>query len=182
MDLLGIRRGQVIGEVGAGHGRVTVHLADRVGNKGRVYANDIDASALAYLKQRCSRLGLWNVEIVPGLADDARLPADRLDLVLMTWVYHHVDQRVALLKSLVPSLRPGGFVAMVEPTPETTEPGRPPLTRESVGTEARAAGLRLDAVIEGRLKTDNIFVLRPVVPARPDLNVEQQRPPKPRKG
>jgi len=166
MDLLGIRPGQVIGEVGSGRGRVTVHLADRVGDKGRVYANDIDTAALDLLKQRCSRLGFANVEIVAGLPDDARLPADRLDLVLMTWVYHHVDERVALLKSLVPSLKPWGVIAMVEPTPETTESGRAPLTRESVDADARAAGLRLDAVIEGRFKQDNVFVLRPVVRLR----------------
>ena len=86
MDLLGVKPGLVIGEVGAGRGRVTVHLADRVGDKGRVYANDIDTAALASLKQRCSRLGLGNVEIVAGLPGDARLPANKLDLVLMTWV------------------------------------------------------------------------------------------------
>jgi len=170
MDLLGIRPGLVIGEVGAGRGRVTVHVADRVGDKGRVYANDIDAEALAYLKERCSRLGLSNVEIVPGLADNARLPVNKLDLVLMTWVYHHVDQRVPLLKSLMPSLRPWGFVALVEPTPATTESGLRALTRESVAEEAREAGFRLDTVIEGRLKSDNIFVLRPLVPDTPDLH------------
>jgi predicted methyltransferase len=43
MEILGIRPRMVIGEVGAGHGRVTVHLAARVGEKGKVFANDIDA-------------------------------------------------------------------------------------------------------------------------------------------
>ena len=33
MDILGIRPGMIIGEVGAGRGRVTVHLAARVGDK-----------------------------------------------------------------------------------------------------------------------------------------------------
>ncbi len=168
MDLLGIRPGLVVGEVGAGRGRVTVHVADRVGNTGRVYANDIDTQALAYLKERCSRLGLSNVEIVSGLPDDARLPANRLDMVFMTWVYHHVENRVALLKSLLPSLKPWGLVAMVEPTPATTEPGRPPLTRDSVDKEARAAGFQLDGMIEGRLKSDTVFVLRPIPPDTPE--------------
>jgi len=36
LDVLGIRPGFVVGEVGAGHGRVTVHLAARVGDKGKV--------------------------------------------------------------------------------------------------------------------------------------------------
>ncbi len=175
MDLLGIRPGLVVGEVGAGRGRVTVHVADRVGSTGRVYANDIDAQALGYLRERCGRLGLSNVETVSGVPDDARLPVKKLDLVYMTWVYHHVDQKVALLKSLLPSLKPWGMVAMVEPTPETTERGRPPLTRESVEKEARAAGFYLDGVIEGRLKSDNIFVLRPVKTSYQDYDFGPSR-------
>jgi predicted methyltransferase len=50
MDILGIRPGLIIGEVGADRGRLTVHLATRVGEKGKVYANDIDPAAVDYLK------------------------------------------------------------------------------------------------------------------------------------
>src|SRR5512140_2658302 len=140
MDLLGVRAGLVIGEVGAGRGRVTVHLADRVGPTGHIYANDIDAGALAALEERCRRLQLSNVDIVRGAPDDAKLPANRLDAVIMTWVYHHVDQRVALLRSLLPTLKPWGLVAMVEPTPAATEARLRPVTAESVAGEAREAG------------------------------------------
>ena len=174
MDILGIRPGLVIGEVGAGHGRVTVHLAARVGDKGKVYANDIDAAAVEYLKARCRRQGLANVETILSLPDDARFPPNSLDLVVMTWVYHHVDDPVPLLKSLLPSLKPWGIVALVEPKPEHTEDNGKVLTRESVGEEARAAGFTLDAVIEDRLKADNVFVLRPVVPDAPESHDRQK--------
>jgi ubiquinone/menaquinone biosynthesis C-methylase UbiE len=164
MDFLGIGPGLVIGEVGAGRGRVTVHLADRVGAKGKVYANDIDAAALDYLRQRCERQGLTNVETVLGLVDDARFPANSLDLVFMAWVFHHVEKPVPLLKSLLPSLKPWASVVMVEPDPAHTESSGRALTRELVGREAREAGFELAALIEGRLKEDNIFVLRPLAP------------------
>lgn len=168
MDLIGIRPGLVIGEVGAGRGRVTVHLAARVGDKGKIYANDIDQAAIDYLKDRCRRQGLLNVETILGAVDDARFPKDSLDLVFMAWVFHHVDQPVPLLKSLMPSLKPWGVVVMVEPAPAHTEDSGRALTRELVGREAEEAGFKLDAMIEGRLKEDNIFVLRPAVPDRPD--------------
>jgi len=174
MDILGIRPGLVIGEVGAGRGRVTVHLAARVGEKGKVYANDIDAAAVDYLKARCQRQSLANVETILSLPDDARFPPNSLDLAVMCWVYHHVDNPVPLLKSLLPSLKPWGIVALVEPKPEHTEAGGKALTRKTVGEEARAAGLTLDAVIEDRLQADNVFVLRPIVPDVPESHDHQK--------
>jgi ubiquinone/menaquinone biosynthesis C-methylase UbiE len=165
MDLIGIGPGLVIGEVGAGFGRVTVHLADRVGAKGKVYANDIDAAALEYLKERCQRQSITNVETILGLVDDARFPANSLDLVFMAWVFHHVEKPVPLLKSLLPGLKPWGSVVMVEPTPVSHgEESARMLTRELVGREAREAGFELAGLIEGRLKEDNIFILRPLAP------------------
>ncbi len=169
MDLIGIRPGLIIGEVGAGLGRVTVHLADRVGEKGKIYANDIDASSLDYLKERCRRQGISNVETVLGLVDDARFTKNSLDLVFMAWVFHHVEKPVPLLKSLMPSLKPWGSVVMVEPRPVShgEEPARM-LTRELVGREADEAGFELETMIEGRLKDDIIFILRPRGRETPD--------------
>jgi cyclopropane fatty-acyl-phospholipid synthase-like methyltransferase len=69
LEILGIRPGMIVGEVGAGRGRVTVYAAARVGEKGKVYANDIDAAALEYLRARCRRQGLANVETKTGDAD-----------------------------------------------------------------------------------------------------------------
>jgi 2-polyprenyl-3-methyl-5-hydroxy-6-metoxy-1,4-benzoquinol methylase len=173
LDILGIRPGLVIGEVGAGHGRVTVHIAARVGDQGKVYANDIDAAAVEYLKARCRRQGLANVEPILSLPGNARFPHNSLDLVVMTWVYHHVDDPVPLLKSLLSSLKPWGIVALVEPKPEHSERNGKVLTRSSVGEEARAAGFTLDAVIEDRLKADNVFILRPAVPDTPESHDRQ---------
>jgi 2-polyprenyl-3-methyl-5-hydroxy-6-metoxy-1,4-benzoquinol methylase len=174
MDILGIRPGLVIGEVGAGRGRMTVYLAARIGDKGKVYANDIDAAAVDYLKERCRRQGLANVETILSLPDDARFPQNSLDLVVMAYVYHHVDDPVPLLKSLLLSLKPWGIVAMAEPKPEHVEPSARALTRESVGEEARAAGFTLDAVIADRLQEDNIFVLRPAGPDAPESHDPQK--------
>jgi 2-polyprenyl-3-methyl-5-hydroxy-6-metoxy-1,4-benzoquinol methylase len=174
MEILGIRPGLVIGEVGAGRGRLTVHLAARVGDKGKVYANDIDAAAVNYLKARCQRLGLGNVETILSLPDDARFPQNSLDLVVMAYVYHHVDNPMPLLKSILTSLKPWGIVAMAEPKPEHVEASAKALTRESVGKEARAAGFALDAVIEDRLQADNLFVLRPLVPDVPESRDRQK--------
>jgi len=49
MDSLGVKHGMVIAEIGAGRGRYIVHMANRVGATGKIYANDIDKKALDYL-------------------------------------------------------------------------------------------------------------------------------------
>jgi ubiquinone/menaquinone biosynthesis C-methylase UbiE len=161
MDLAGVKPGMIIGEVGAGRGRITVHLADRVGDKGRVYANDIDSSSLDYLRSRVRRLDMSNIEVIQGTVEDALLPAGQLDMALMVLVYHHLDEPVALLKNLLPSLKAGGIVAMVEPNTAHTERGRRDLTREQVAKEAREAGYRLESMIEGKMTWCNVFILRP---------------------
>jgi 16S rRNA C967 or C1407 C5-methylase (RsmB/RsmF family) len=52
MDLADIRLGMTVADIGAGEGYYTVRLAPRVGPKGRVLAQDIDAAALHRLGER----------------------------------------------------------------------------------------------------------------------------------
>jgi len=53
MDVVGVKPGMVIGEVGAGHGYFTFHLSRRVGDSGKIYANDIATRALASIRRKC---------------------------------------------------------------------------------------------------------------------------------
>ena len=83
MDAVGIIPGMIIAEIGAGRGRYVVHLAIRVGETGKVYAEDIDASALRYLENRCEKWGLDNVETIVGDVTDPKLPEGELDLIFI---------------------------------------------------------------------------------------------------
>ncbi len=51
MEATGVKPGMVIGEIGAGNGYFTFWLARGVGETGKVYANDIDSSALAAIER-----------------------------------------------------------------------------------------------------------------------------------
>jgi ubiquinone/menaquinone biosynthesis C-methylase UbiE len=161
MDAIGIKPGMIVGEIGAGRGRYTVHLANRVGEKGKIFANDIDQDALAYLQERLRRNHIGNVLTVLGREDDPLLPKNSLDMAIMVWVYHHVSQPIALLKNLIPSLKPGAAVVIIDPNPERDgeKDSERPSTKASVEKEARAAGFEL-ARIETFLARDLIFVLR----------------------
>jgi SAM-dependent methyltransferase len=161
MDAAGIRAGMVIGEVGAGKGRYTVYLARRVGPEGKVYANDIDEKSLALLKDRCRTQGLANIETVLGTTDDPCFMKGKLDMVFMTWVYHHLERPVALLRNLVPSLKPGGTVVIVDPDPIKNKGGKSPENRspDQIRREAEEAGFELVRV-ETFLRLDNLYILK----------------------
>lgn len=66
MDAIGLKEGMTIADIGAGRGRMTVFFSVRVGEKGKVFANEIDESALEYLKERCKRNSMENVKTFLG--------------------------------------------------------------------------------------------------------------------
>lgn len=161
MEAVGIKAGMVIGEVGAGRGRYTVHLASRVGETGKIFANDINARSLSYLRDRCQREGLTNVETILGDVDDPLFPDNALDMVFMVLVYHHLDDPTALFRNLIPSLRSGATVVVLDPDPirDRDRSGRESTSEEEIREETEPAGFELVRT-ETFLERDNIFILR----------------------
>ena len=114
MDAIGVTAGMTVAEVGAGRGRYAVRMAGRVGREGKVYANDISAGDLEYLRERCERDGIGNLETVLGEVTDPKLPEGEIDLVYVINSYHHFEEPVALLKKILPCLKPGGRLVIIE--------------------------------------------------------------------
>lgn len=160
MDATGIKPGMVVGEIGAGHGRFTIHLARRVGTSGRIFANDIDTVALSYLRDRIMKAGIKNVTIISGSENNPNFPDGVLDMAFMVWTYHWFEQPVAMLINLKPSLKTGATVVMVEPDP-VRGPGGPDhgVSPERVRKEAERAGYELIS-IDAFLPEDLIFILQ----------------------
>jgi len=163
MDTIGLKPGMVIGEIGAGKGRYTVHLSVRVGEKGKVFANDINANSLSYLRERCRRNDIRNVETVLGEVDDPLFRKDSLDMAFMVWVYHHLEEPVVLLRNLKPYLKQGATVIIVDPAVERGGEKDSPeaTTKEKVAKDGGEAGYELIRV-ETFLSKDNIYILKPI--------------------
>jgi ubiquinone/menaquinone biosynthesis C-methylase UbiE len=126
MDLADVRAGATVADIGAGEGYYTVRLAERVGKKGRVLAQDIDGDAVRRLGQRVERERLDNVSIKLGAPDDPRLPAGSFDRVFLIHMYHEVTEPYAFLWRLRPALRKGGRVVVVDVDRPTDRHGIPP--------------------------------------------------------
>lgn len=127
MDLAEIEPGMTVADIGAGNGYYTIRLAERVGAKGRVLAQDIDTAALERLGQRVDREQLDNVSIKSGEFDDPLLPENSFDRIFMVHMFHEVEEPYAFLWNLWPALRKGGQVVVVDIDRPTDRHGINPL-------------------------------------------------------
>jgi SAM-dependent methyltransferase len=126
MALLGVRPGMAVADIGAGSGYYVARMARRVGPAGLVYGQDIMPRYLRYLRERIDRDELTNVRLVLGDPHDPRLQKSSVDLVTMIHMYHEIEQPFGLLTNLVPALRPGARIAILDMNRRTDQHGTPP--------------------------------------------------------
>jgi predicted methyltransferase len=124
--LLGVKSEMTVADIGAGSGYYVVRLSPIVGPGGRIIAEDVVPEYLQSLRSRVRALGLQNVVISLGEPHDPRLPADSLDVAILVHMYHEIAQPYGLLYNLVPALKPGARVGIVDAYAPTPEHGTPP--------------------------------------------------------
>ena len=153
VDMLGLRPGMAVADIGAGSGYFTRRMSPRVGPTGRIYATDIQPEMLRILGEGLRREGIENVEPVLGRIDDTGLAPASVDLILLVDVYHEFDHPWEMTRSMHRALRPGGRVALVEyRAGDPNVPIKPlhTMTEAQARLEYEAAGFRLvDSRVEG---------------------------------
>lgn len=143
IQALALKPDAVIADLGSGTGYFAVRLANMV-PRGRVYGVDIEPDMVKYLAERAKREKRGNLVAIRGAPDAPRLP-EKVDLVLLVDVYHHVDARQRYFRNLRASLKPGGRVAVIDFRMDSPE-GPPKAARvapERVVDELKAAGYHL---------------------------------------
>ncbi|NNC72528.1 MAG: methyltransferase domain-containing protein [Sphingomonadaceae bacterium] len=139
MDLADIEPGMTVADIGAGNGYYTVRLAPRVGDNGRVLAQDIIPETRDGLADRVTRERLDNVSVRLGEPNDPKLPDNSFDRVFMVHMYHEIQSPYEFLWNLRPSLREGGLVVVVDADRPTNRHGTPP---DLLSCEFEAVGYR----------------------------------------
>ena len=114
LDVLGVKEGMNVADVGAGSGYFTVRIAKRIAPRGHVLATDLQPEMLDLLRTKVAAASLANVVPVLATESDAKLPRGELDLVLMVDVYHELPKPAQTLAQVRASLRPEGRLALVE--------------------------------------------------------------------
>ena len=140
MDMLGIAPGKNVADIGAGSGWFTVRAARRVTGSGTVYAVDINPEAIQYIDQRAKKEQLQNIKTILNKPDDAQLPADSIDAVLLLKTYHEIAHPVALLRNLHSSLKPEARIGIIDRNGNGANHG---VSKDVVVREAAQAGYKL---------------------------------------
>lgn len=159
---LALREGDVVWDVGAGSGAVSVEIAE-IAWRGRVFAVERDEENLGYIRQNCRRYGALNVEVVPGAAPAALADLPAPDAV---FIGGSGGQMVPILEVATASARPGGRIVVTLATLENLTCALEAMTALGLAPELCQATISHGKALAGltRLAPLNpIFILNGVV-------------------
>jgi SAM-dependent methyltransferase len=149
VELLHIRTGSVVADVGTAGGALSLLLSPIVGVNGRVFATDVNKDRVTEINAAVGKAGIKNITVVLGDANRTNLPDGCCDAIFMRNVYHHFGDPPRMNQSLWQGLQPGGRLAIADFLP-TSKKSAPPGQRgngddhgimpETVIEELKAAG------------------------------------------
>jgi ubiquinone/menaquinone biosynthesis C-methylase UbiE len=143
IEVLELKPGMAVADVGAGFGAVTIVLSERLGPAGRLYATDITPHALSALRAEVAERKLSNVTIIEGGAATTNLPDACCDAIFLRDVYHHIGNVEAFNVSIRTSLKADGRLAIIDFAPEAGSE-----LPEGVPTNRGGHGIRPELVID----------------------------------
>jgi len=138
---LGLKPGDVVGDMGAGPGVLSLPLAKAVAPGGKVYAVEIEQGFLDRIADKARQGGVANIVTVLGAFSDPKLPGRDVDVALFHDVLHHIKERAEYLKATARYVKPGGRIAVVELPPDGSHKDEP----ELVVTKDQVKGWMADA-------------------------------------
>ncbi len=106
--------GEVIADIGAGSGVISLRMSEQVLPDGKVMAVDVQDEMLERLKANCKKFGIKNIEPVKGTQYETGLKPASVDLAIMVDVYHEFEFPYEMMTDIAKSMKPGGRVVLVE--------------------------------------------------------------------
>jgi ubiquinone/menaquinone biosynthesis C-methylase UbiE len=165
LDLLGIKEGDVVADIGAGVGFFSLRAAERVGPTGRVLAVDVQPEMIEGLKMMIERFGHKNIVPILGSVDDPKLPADSVDHVLIIIAYHEFSHPVEMMRHIRKAMKRDGQMLIIEYKAENPASRVEPLHKMSeaeIMREITALGFALDRVID-IIASQHVFIFKKTV-------------------
>jgi ubiquinone/menaquinone biosynthesis C-methylase UbiE len=152
LEVLHLKPGQTVADIGCGNGFYTLPIARIIGPKGKVFALEIQSEMLEMLAARADIAGVTNTVPILGTVADPKLPENSVDLALLVDVYHEFSNPEEMLQGIRRSLKPGGRMVQVEFRAEDPHvPIKPEhkMSKEQVLKEVTANGFKLVDQFDG---------------------------------
>jgi ubiquinone/menaquinone biosynthesis C-methylase UbiE len=162
---IGIDEGMVVADVGAGEGYFSILIAKFVGPGGKVYASDIDNSALQKLEEKYQSLHVKNIVTILGKPTDPLLPENEADIILIVNTIHFIDDFKIFMENTINGLKTDGKVVIVQWDAYKMSQERPYIFEEifSTSTVLRKiynSGLEVERILTF-LPMQNIYICTP---------------------
>ena len=117
-DLLDLKPGTRLADVGAGDGEWSEKLLPFVEPDGHLYATEVDEDELDAIRSRIDRAKLQNITPVLGDQDTTGLAPACCDAILLRMVYHHFTGPEQMRADLRRALHPRGRIVIVDIEPQ----------------------------------------------------------------
>jgi ubiquinone/menaquinone biosynthesis C-methylase UbiE len=117
----GLRPGYVVGDFGAGGGYYATAAAEIVGDKGVVYAVDVQEPALQHIMSESRLRSLRNITTLQcdlEKNDHCPVPQISCDAVILANILHQAQNKNEIAKTAYRALKSGGYVLVVEWEPQ----------------------------------------------------------------
>lgn len=153
LNVLPLRTGIVIADVGAGTGYFSFPLAKTIGTGGKLFAVDMQEEMLTLLRKKLDHPDApGNIVLVHGEAKATTLGDHSCDLVFLANVWHEIPDHAAALQEIRRILKPNGTLAILDWRPDTEHPPGPPLehriSAQNVCRDLRSHGFRCDSPLQ----------------------------------
>ena len=110
-QVLELKPGSSVADVGAGSGELSIEIARYVGQQGIVYSTEIDPRLLDRIRGEAQKAGARNVIPILGKEHDTELPTNCCDAIFLREVYHHLTDPVAIDRSLYQAMQPRSSIS-----------------------------------------------------------------------
>jgi len=160
IDILNLKPGMIVGDIGAGTGRLSMLMLDRVKPNGQMWAVDVQAEMVGRLKETALQYPKHQFNVRQAAALTPNLQSAILDMAVMVDVYHELEFPREFLEALVLSVKPCGVIVFVEyraGDPKVPIKRLHTMTVGQIKKEASDVGLVFDKVISDLPWQDVVF-------------------------
>jgi len=116
LEYAGLRAGQKVLEVGCGPGFFTIPAAKIVGDKGLIYAIDVNQRAIKRIEEKKRKYGIENIITILGNAADSGLQDSSIDLAFVFGLRYIAGGLGNLVSEMHCVLKAGGILSFEKTT------------------------------------------------------------------